>query len=216
MNNVKLTCDMVNDMLPLYVDGVLSEESKAAVAGHLAKCKKCQQTAADMNAKIDGLDKLADTDGGLFKRVQKNFRKKYILRSIIVILLFLILWFGANFYLVEHYKPINPKAKAEGIKQCLTVVDIDGEYYLHQTELFARGEIVLLNCEDGVVNFYLGENGIRSLGLIKNYTITPKYQQLIDPEFMSEVTTVNYCKPDGTVITTLWQAGDELPSLNTK
>ena len=66
------------------------------------------------------------------------------------------------------------------------------------------------------LNFYLGENGLRSLGLGRSWAITPKYQRLIDPSVMTKVKTVNYCKPDGTVIVTLWEAGDELPALYNK
>lgn len=217
MSNVKLTCDMVNDMLPLYVDGMLSEESKTAVAAHLGNCSKCQQTVADINAELGDLTELAEQDSGLFKRVQKGFRKKYFTRAAIIISVFLILWVGANFYLMSHYSPIYPKALPDYIEECLDVVSIDGEFYLHQKDLFGQGEIVLLNCENGEINFYLGENGIRNLGLGRSWMITPKYQQLFDSTVMEEeVTTVNYCKPDGTVITTLWQKGEELKELQMK
>lgn len=112
-----------------------------------------------------------------------------------------------------HFRPINPKALPEYIDECLDVVLIDDEYYLHQKDFFAQGEIVLLNCENGEINFYLGEQGIRSLGLSRSWSITPKYQRLIDPSVMLEVKTVNYCKPDGTVIVTLWKAGDDIVQL---
>lgn len=125
----------------------------------------------------------------------------------------LIIWGGANFYLAIHYRPINPKALPEYIDECLDVVIIDEEYYLHQTDFFAQGEIVLLDCENGEINFYLGENGLRSLGLGRSWAITPKYQRLIDSSIMSEVKTVNYCKPDGTVIVTIWKSGDKLEQL---
>lgn len=69
------------------------------------------------------------------------------------------------------------------------------------------------NCENGEVNFYLGEQGIRSLGPARSWVITPKYQRLIDPSVMPKVKTVNYCKPDGTVILTLWKTGDDIEQL---
>lgn len=213
MSNTKLTCDIANDMLPLYVDEVLSEESKRAVTAHLEKCPKCHQALTDMNAEIDGMPDIPDTDSGLFKRVQKGFRKMYLLRTVIVILTIGILWLAANIYIVNHYEPVNPKAQADYIDECLDVVIIDGTYYLQQTDFFAQGEIVLLSCENEEINFYLGENGIRSLGLVEGGMITPKYQQLINPEAMNGVTKINYCKPDGTVITTLWQTGDAITEL---
>lgn len=41
---MKYPCDVIQDLLPLYLDGVCSEESKAAVAQHLSECPACKQT----------------------------------------------------------------------------------------------------------------------------------------------------------------------------
>ena len=38
----RITCNVTKDLLPLYVDDVCSEESKAMVEEHLAGCEKCQ------------------------------------------------------------------------------------------------------------------------------------------------------------------------------
>ena len=215
MNSGKLTCNMVNDMLPLYVDNVLSEESKTAVIEHLAKCKKCQQTAKDMNAELGSSSTIADIDNSLFKQVQRKFRKKYFTWVARIIVLFLAVWIAANSYIALHYSPVNPKALPECIDECLDIVMIDGEYYLHQTNFFAQGEICLLVCKNGEINFYLGENGIRNLGLGRSYSVTPQYKRLVDSELISDVTKVNYCKPDGTIIITLWQTGEEILKINT-
>lgn len=37
------SCGMIDDLLPLYVDGACSDESKDAVEGHVASCKACQE-----------------------------------------------------------------------------------------------------------------------------------------------------------------------------
>ena len=36
-------CGIIDDLLPLYVDGACSDESKAAIEAHLASCKACQE-----------------------------------------------------------------------------------------------------------------------------------------------------------------------------
>ena len=38
---MKYSCDIIKDLLPLYVDGVCSEDSTVAVAEHLSACKSC-------------------------------------------------------------------------------------------------------------------------------------------------------------------------------
>ena len=45
---MKLTCDIVQDLLPLYEDGICSPDSRAAVEAHLKTCPRClgeQETA---------------------------------------------------------------------------------------------------------------------------------------------------------------------------
>ena len=41
-NNTSLPCDIVQDLLPSYVDGILSDTGTSAVANHLQSCKSCQ------------------------------------------------------------------------------------------------------------------------------------------------------------------------------
>lgn len=48
-------CEIVFDLLPLYVDGKTSDESNAFVRRHLAECKGCQQTCQFMQEDFGGL-----------------------------------------------------------------------------------------------------------------------------------------------------------------
>lgn len=47
-NNTSLPCDIVQDLLPSYVDGILSDTSTCAVAKHLQSCKACHNMYDDM------------------------------------------------------------------------------------------------------------------------------------------------------------------------
>ena len=42
MDEMKLTCAVVQDLAALYTDGEASEETAAAVAAHLKNCKTCR------------------------------------------------------------------------------------------------------------------------------------------------------------------------------
>ena len=48
MNNVP--CSVIQDLLPLYCDGVCSEESKKLVQAHIADCETCAEELCLMNA----------------------------------------------------------------------------------------------------------------------------------------------------------------------
>ena len=41
---MKLPCEMIQDLLPLYHDGVCSEVSKTVVQEHLKGCESCAKT----------------------------------------------------------------------------------------------------------------------------------------------------------------------------
>lgn len=47
-----MNCRIVQDLLPLYHDGVCSDESRAAVEAHLAGCEDCRRMLADMDAPL--------------------------------------------------------------------------------------------------------------------------------------------------------------------
>ncbi len=48
MTDKKLPCDVVQDLLPLYVDGVCSADSRQLVDAHLAECDDCRKVLADL------------------------------------------------------------------------------------------------------------------------------------------------------------------------
>lgn len=47
-----MNCKIVQDLLPLYHDGVCSRESRAAVETHLAGCEACRKLLADVDAPL--------------------------------------------------------------------------------------------------------------------------------------------------------------------
>jgi len=78
---MKTTCGIVKDLLPLYIDGVCSEESKALVQAHLSECEKCQKyheamRMTEQNAKEDTRDmKLENGLKNLKSRVNRRILK---------------------------------------------------------------------------------------------------------------------------------------------
>ena len=46
---MKIACEIIKDLLPLYQDGVCSKKSKAVVEEHLAECDNCKAELDAMN-----------------------------------------------------------------------------------------------------------------------------------------------------------------------
>ncbi|MGM9975061.1 MAG: zf-HC2 domain-containing protein [Clostridiaceae bacterium] len=58
----KITCSVIEDMLPLYKEELLSEDSKVLVEEHLKECSKCQAYLKDLNSTINSTE---DSSKGL-------------------------------------------------------------------------------------------------------------------------------------------------------
>jgi hypothetical protein len=50
--NMKIKCEVINDLLPLYVDDVLSKESRELVEEHICECESCKNTLENMSGKV--------------------------------------------------------------------------------------------------------------------------------------------------------------------
>ena len=48
----KISCHIIQDILPLYVDGIVSEDTKEMVEEHLWECESCRKEAEHMQERI--------------------------------------------------------------------------------------------------------------------------------------------------------------------
>ncbi len=101
-----ITCDVIKDLLPLYVDDVLSADSKTLVDEHLSSCKKC----SDYHNKMKSPEKQDTCAISEDKKALKLIRKQLITRRLITILITVICvaaLLGGLFYgIVVHEKYI--------------------------------------------------------------------------------------------------------------
>ena len=85
---MKLSCKVIEDMLPVYCDGVCSEESAALVEEHLKACPQCRCMLSDLRSEI-GIPKKAVDDLKPLRGIQKKWEKskrRYIGRGVFVTL----------------------------------------------------------------------------------------------------------------------------------
>lgn len=86
---MKLSCKVIEDILPLYYDGICSEDSAALVEEHLQDCPHCSQILSKLRADITAAEKPVD-DLKPLKKIQKSY-KKLRLGWVIAILCLLVL-----------------------------------------------------------------------------------------------------------------------------
>lgn len=82
-------CDLIRDLLPLYVDGAASKESARTVEEHVATCYECRRALQDMRAPTplpapDEEDMSFAVSLGQLRKMRAKRRAKYILLGIVV------------------------------------------------------------------------------------------------------------------------------------
>ncbi len=88
-----MNCDIVKDLIPLYIDGCCSEESKKAVEEHIRNCDDCKKLLEDMKSPSDIV-----TVSGSPKTFSKlNDWKASVLQSVLLFLSFALITIGVAF-----------------------------------------------------------------------------------------------------------------------
>lgn len=110
---MKNRCDIVQDLIPLYVDHMLKESTEKLVTEHLHECADCKRFYKDVlvhhTAPIDSTDvKVQVKDDGeleFVKRLRSWKRNTSIIGVILILLVTLFSWYlGKAFY--EEEEPV--------------------------------------------------------------------------------------------------------------
>ena len=73
----ELACEMVRDLLPLYVDGMVSDVSKKSIDDHLGRCRECSEIYHDMARHLEM--ETPPTEISDVKKFLKKTKKMYLL-----------------------------------------------------------------------------------------------------------------------------------------
>lgn len=98
---MKYPCDMIQDLLPLYLDGVCSEESRKAVEQHLSECLSCKGFYAAMSetepVNIDAHNANRERQkAASFQAVKKRILRKQILAAVFAVIVLIAVTFSAT------------------------------------------------------------------------------------------------------------------------
>ncbi len=100
-----ITCSVIKDLIPLYVDDVLSEDSRKLVEEHLSGCDDCKGAYESLKSGGGSEVNKANRDKEVIKRIRKKIlTKRMIAVGIAVILitsLFLCVYYGV--FVRERY-----------------------------------------------------------------------------------------------------------------
>lgn len=90
-----MTCNIARDLLPLYYDGLCSDETKKQLDEHIEHCEKCKKLMCSLEIETEWNEGNTDWDKSIapLKKVKKKIRRKNIFIGICIFLLMLVISF---------------------------------------------------------------------------------------------------------------------------
>lgn len=165
----ELNCDVIKDLIPLYIDEVASDASKEIVENHVENCKTCQVYLQELKKKIKlpSNQNVHMIDAEKMKGFRKWIRNGKIRAVIIVIAIIILL-------LMAYFIPRNVKLK-------------QNENNIVSTWSDNSGDIITFN-ENGsmIINHDLDAAGITSGDAVYYFSHTPDYIRVIQGDNSAE------------------------------
>ncbi len=150
----KMTCDIYQDLIALYVDGLCSEDSGKAVEEHIKSCKKCADAYRQMKneikvSEISGEEREENSEFKLnLSKTWKRFKRNVFLKVMAAVLALGIIFTSVYCLFIKSYLLPWDKVRFENIcmlsdgsvafevipdsgkKGDVKVIDIGGTFYV--------------------------------------------------------------------------------------
>lgn len=101
----EIKCTIIQDILPLYIDEVVGQDTKEMVDEHLQYCEKCQKEYEAMNQKL--YIPVEGNADAVFKKINKKWRRKKVIISMASIFATVTILFGA-YLSVFYFEKVIP------------------------------------------------------------------------------------------------------------
>lgn len=172
----RLPCEIVQDLLPSYVDGLTNEVTNQAVESHVQTCKKCRQCLKDMNVVIEPeISEYEEKEIDFLKKTKRRHRRILGISVAAVVCAVLCIVAFVRIYL------IGEEVSAEGIScqvEVETSVQEDGST---ETEIQANGVILDAGLDVTKVEFS-EEDGIVTIE-VKGGAASPFRQNIFEENY---------------------------------
>ena len=202
-----LPCELVQDLLPLYHDGVCSDTSRKLVDSHLETCETCAGVLKGIAADME-MPKLEADEAKPMKSIKRKWRAKTWLLGLLIGFVFFVGW-------MQLTQTSSVKIDPEEIVVTNVLRFSNGMYYLEYQLPYDFSGICadLLRTEDGAV--YIREyrpilaRRDSENGVVRDQIIDPKNHRT-DTGEQIPMTAFYFGSPDGDAVL-LWSAEEEYP-----
>ncbi len=136
----KINCYLIKDLLPLYIDDMVSEETKALIKEHLVTCKECEDELSLLNTTLQESPVVVtpNDDATMLKKIGFTMKKKqFFIGAVSTLISAVIIILSFGYLTAPEYLPYTEDLNF------LTVTDNNGYLFVSFTgeyELNQRGE----------------------------------------------------------------------------
>ena len=104
---MKKNCAIVRDLLPNYIENLVSDETKSYIDNHISDCNDCKETLKLMKENNNDVEKIINNieEKAEIKLIKKIKTRKLIIKIITIILLIIFLSYAV--YFAVRFIPIN-------------------------------------------------------------------------------------------------------------
>ena len=97
MEKNKLSCEIIKDLLPSYIDGILLDSVYEAVDEHLKDCSECREKLQQLQIELEENENLSKKKEAVFLKTIKRHKYYVIGMAIgasipIILLIIFIVW----------------------------------------------------------------------------------------------------------------------------
>lgn len=106
---MKITCDVIQDLMPSYIDGILSEDSKALVEEHMGTCQECRKMLEIMKEEQGKEQNQMRSSAATLKKIRKKLIVRRVLTATVAVILTLIVAAAGynHWYFNEKYMTLE-------------------------------------------------------------------------------------------------------------
>ena len=162
---MKVTCNVIRDLLPLYAEDMVSEDTRRLVEEHIASCDDCKKQLAEMGAPHD---LPTDIDTAPLKKIKAALRKNRLHAVISAVMFTLAAAVAAAAFLTApRYIPysestVSIEEKSDGTVLALFSEEVSGFYADHFTAQIGYGQAYHITAWDNLWNRYIYKKPLRS------------------------------------------------------
>lgn len=112
---MNISCNVIRDILPLYAEDMVCDETKKLVDEHLCGCDACTKELGRLKKK-EAIPVSVDT--APMEHIRKTIRKRQILTTVCVILTIVsLIWSGVIFMIAPIYLPVEKAIEGVSLRE---------------------------------------------------------------------------------------------------